>query len=127
MVFLLQYADEETSDTNKIYNGLLPPRLMFAVGVPAFQNISESTDENSTETFTPALLGVASTDVPVQDIDKLSLPYLLGVNGYSFIVSNNGYVLHHPDLRAMVKGSPIYCFSLSFHPPLYDPFSSTLA
>lgn len=99
---------------------------MFAVGVPAFQNISENTDENSTETFTPALLGVASTDVPVQDIDKLSLPYLLGVNGYSFIVSNNGYVLHHPDLRAMVSDSTIH-WKDSCHSLVCSPFSSTLA
>ena len=38
------------------------------------------------------------------------LPYLfyyiffqLGVNGYSFIVNNNGHVLYHPDLRPMVS------------------------
>lgn len=79
---------------------------MISVGVPAFQNVSDKIDDendNSTETFTPSLLGVASTDVPVLDIDKLSLPYLLGVNGYSFIVSNNGYVMLHPDLRPMVS------------------------
>lgn len=80
---------------------------MIAVGVPAFVNVSSNaTDDkniNGTETYKPTLLGVASTDVPVQDIDRLSLPYLLGVNGYSFIVSNNGYVLLHPDLRPNVS------------------------
>lgn len=73
---------------------------MISVGVPVF-NHSEEEDEPAT----PGLIGVASTDVPVEDIDKLSLPYKLGVNGYSFIVSNNGYVLYHPDLRPMVNAS----------------------
>lgn len=27
----------------------------------------------------------------------------LGVNGYSFIVNNNGHVLYHPDLRPLVR------------------------
>ena len=29
--------------------------------------------------------------------------FQLGVNGYSFAVNNNGYVLYHPDLRPMVR------------------------
>lgn len=70
---------------------------MIAVGVPAFDRklnrLGNSTRRSA------RLLGVASTDVPVEDINKLTLPYKLGVNGYSFIVSNNGYVLLHPDLR----------------------------
>lgn len=73
-------------------------RLMIAVGVPAF-NQSSYNDENSTTKSMPTLLGVAGTDVPVEDIIKLALPYKLGVNGYSFVVSNNGFVLLHPDLR----------------------------
>lgn len=48
----------------------LPPRLMIAVGVPAYK----TGIENGTRTFVD-LLGVASTDVPVEDIDKLTLPY----------------------------------------------------
>lgn len=45
----------------------VPPRLMIAVGVPAF-GVKPNTSE-------PYLLGVAATDVPVEDIDKLTLPF----------------------------------------------------
>ncbi|XP_055682880.1 voltage-dependent calcium channel subunit alpha-2/delta-3 [Lutzomyia longipalpis] len=78
-----------------------PPRLMIAVGVPAFDHEFDPT-RNVTRSI--SLLGVAGTDVPIEDIDKLTLPYKLGVGGYSFIVSNNGYVLLHPDLRPTHKG-----------------------
>lgn len=47
---------------------------MIAVGVPAFKisEIKNGTDNSKNYT---GLLGVASTDVPVEDIDKLTLPY----------------------------------------------------
>ncbi|XP_058447088.1 voltage-dependent calcium channel subunit alpha-2/delta-3 isoform X2 [Malaya genurostris] len=77
-----------------------PPRLMIAVGAPAFDR--KAYYDNQTRI--PGLLGVAGTDIPVEDLDELTLPYKLGVNGYSFIVSNNGYVLMHPDLRPVSKG-----------------------
>lgn len=60
-------------------------------------NLRSNSEANITRR--PNLLGVAGTDVPLDDILKLALPYKLGVNGYSFIVSNNGFVLLHPDLR----------------------------
>lgn len=50
---------------------------------------------------TANLLGIVGTDVPVEEIQKLVPPYKLGVNGYSFIVDNNGRVLYHPDLRLL--------------------------
>lgn len=48
------------------------PRLMIAVGVPAFDR--SYLHENSTRRRA-RLLGVAGTDLPVEDIDKLTLPY----------------------------------------------------
>jgi voltage-dependent calcium channel alpha-2/delta-4 len=79
--------------------------MMIAVGVPAY-NLSSYGDSTLNLTGRPTLLGVAGTDVPVDDIIKLALPYKLGVNGYSFIVSNNGYVLLHPDLRPFDPNHP---------------------
>lgn len=77
------------------------PRLMIAVGVPVFNKV-----EREDGLPNPDLLGVASTDVPIDNIEKMALPYKLGVNGYAFIVSNNGYVLLHPDLRPNVTATP---------------------
>jgi voltage-dependent calcium channel alpha-2/delta-4 len=78
-------------------------RLMIAVGVPAF-NMSSYGEGNYTGR--PTLLGVAGTDIQLEDVRRLALPYKLGVNAYSFIVSNNGYVLLHPDLRPIDPNFP---------------------
>lgn len=87
----------QTENDKKKVDKTKTSRLMIAVGVPAFDQSSYFTENNVTAR--PRLLGVAGTDIQLEDVRRLALPYKLGVNGYAFIVSNNGYVLLHPDLR----------------------------
>ncbi|XP_069101555.1 uncharacterized protein [Argopecten irradians] len=64
------------------------------------------------------LLGVVGTDVPIDQI-KARIPYnKLGPNGYAFVVTSQGYVLFHPNLR------PYYFKRLSREPGLKANFSS---
>ncbi|KAK9297490.1 hypothetical protein QLX08_008887 [Tetragonisca angustula] len=69
-------------------------QLMTSVTAPIL-------DRRNYTTKTANLLGIVGTDVPIEEIQKLVPPYKLGVNGYSFIVDNNGRVLYHPDLRPL--------------------------
>ncbi|XP_021942456.1 voltage-dependent calcium channel subunit alpha-2/delta-3 isoform X2 [Zootermopsis nevadensis] len=101
--------DEESEDYQKY-------QLMTSVSMPVFDqrenaNITERILINEAiwvekirETKIARLLGVAGTDVPIQDIQKLMMPHKLGVNGYAFIITNNGYILTHPDLRPVFQG-----------------------
>ncbi|KAL1493158.1 hypothetical protein ABEB36_011269 [Hypothenemus hampei] len=77
-----------------------PYRLLTSAAIPCFdRKINKMNDTRTAE-----LLGVAGTDVPIEEFMKLTRPYKVGVNGYAFIVSNNGYVLMHPALRPVFKG-----------------------
>merc|ERR1711892_1454315 len=71
-------------------------KLMTSVSIPVYNK------KNHTVRIAE-LLGVAGTDVPIAEIEKLIPPYKLGVNGYSFAINNNGYILYHPDLRPMFQ------------------------
>ncbi|XP_067644741.1 voltage-dependent calcium channel subunit alpha-2/delta-3 isoform X4 [Eurosta solidaginis] len=73
-------------------------QFMTTVSMPVF-------DRRMNATKIANLLGVAGTDVPIRDIKKMLSPFLLGVNGYAFIVTNNGYILFHPDFRPIFQGN----------------------
>uniref|UniRef100_A0A4W4F8K1 VWFA domain-containing protein n=1 Tax=Electrophorus electricus TaxID=8005 RepID=A0A4W4F8K1_ELEEL len=49
------------------------------------------------------LLGVVGTDVPLKALMRLAPQFKLGVHGYAFLNTNNGYILSHPDLRPLYK------------------------
>ncbi|XP_017478529.1 PREDICTED: voltage-dependent calcium channel subunit alpha-2/delta-3-like [Rhagoletis zephyria] len=70
-------------------------QLMTTVSTPVF-------DKRKYISRIANLLGVAGTDVPIKEIEKMAPPFKLGVNGYSFMTTNNGKVLFHPNF------SPIF-------------------
>ncbi|KQS62711.1 voltage-dependent calcium channel subunit alpha-2/delta-3 isoform X4 [Drosophila erecta] len=72
-------------------------QFMTTVSMPIY-------DRRENATRIANILGVAGTDVPINEIKKLLSPFALGVNGYAFIVTNNGYVLFHPDFRPIFQG-----------------------
>lgn len=49
------------------------------------------------------LLGVGSVDLRVADMMKLAPSHLLGPNAYPILIGPNGFLLHHPDLRALLE------------------------
>ncbi|XP_014677375.1 PREDICTED: voltage-dependent calcium channel subunit alpha-2/delta-3-like [Priapulus caudatus] len=72
-------------------------RMMTSVAQPVF-------GRNPTTAEYGHLLGVMGTDVPLKELLKLTPQFQLGPNGYSFAITNNGYILFHPDLRPIYKG-----------------------
>ncbi|KAJ8923671.1 hypothetical protein NQ315_010251, partial [Exocentrus adspersus] len=90
----ITYDDKNDNQINEPY------RLLTSVAIPCY----DTKINRMNDTVTAYLLGVAGTDVPLDEFTKMTLPYKIGVNGYTFIVSNNGYVLMHPDLRPVFEG-----------------------
>ncbi|XP_072027296.1 LOW QUALITY PROTEIN: voltage-dependent calcium channel subunit alpha-2/delta-3-like [Amphiura filiformis] len=83
--------DHNTVWTN-VYMDTAGLQLMTSVAQPVFNKKPEEKSEG-------ILLGVAGVDVPIFEMLKLTPAYKLGVNGYPFGITNNGYLLFHPDLR----------------------------
>ncbi|XP_056432369.1 voltage-dependent calcium channel subunit alpha-2/delta-3-like [Gadus chalcogrammus] len=70
------------------------PVLMTTVAMPVFSTKNETKNRG-------ILLGVVGTDVPVSELLKTIPKYKLGIHGYAFAITNNGYILTHPDLRPL--------------------------
>uniref|UniRef100_A0AAQ6IGU5 VWFA domain-containing protein n=1 Tax=Anabas testudineus TaxID=64144 RepID=A0AAQ6IGU5_ANATE len=81
------YIDSTVSDGQS-------PVLMTTVAMPVFSTKNETRNHG-------ILLGVVGTDVPVSELLKTIPKYKLGIHGYAFAITNNGYILTHPDLRPL--------------------------
>ncbi|XP_013401127.1 voltage-dependent calcium channel subunit alpha-2/delta-3 isoform X2 [Lingula anatina] len=69
-------------------------QLMTSVAQPVFDLKNETVQQGN-------LLGVMGTDVPLVELQRLIPLYKLGTNGYAFAITNNGYILFHPDFRPL--------------------------
>uniref|UniRef100_A0A667YIN5 Calcium channel, voltage dependent, alpha2/delta subunit 3 n=1 Tax=Myripristis murdjan TaxID=586833 RepID=A0A667YIN5_9TELE len=72
------------------------PHLMTTVAMPVFSTKNETKNQG-------ILLGVVGTDIPLQELMKIIPKHLLGIHGYAFAITNNGYILTHPDLRPLYQ------------------------
>nr|XP_058138314.1 voltage-dependent calcium channel subunit alpha-2/delta-4 [Dasypus novemcinctus] len=70
--------------------------LLTTVAMPVFSKKNETRSHG-------LLLGVVGSDVTLRELMKLVPRYKLGVHGYAFLSTNNGYILSHPDLRPMYR------------------------
>uniref|UniRef100_A0A8C9ZEG5 Calcium voltage-gated channel auxiliary subunit alpha2delta 4 n=1 Tax=Sander lucioperca TaxID=283035 RepID=A0A8C9ZEG5_SANLU len=70
--------------------------LMTSVAMPVFSKKKETLSHG-------ILLGVVGTDVALKELMRLVSRYKLGVHGYGYLLTNNGYILSHPDLRPLYK------------------------
>ncbi|XP_070489901.1 voltage-dependent calcium channel subunit alpha-2/delta-3-like [Chironomus tepperi] len=63
--------------------------FMTTVAMPAFEQDTKSS----------SLHGVVGIDVPLYEFERLFQQFRLGVNGYAFVIDENGYIFAHPDFR----------------------------
>nr|XP_003410807.1 voltage-dependent calcium channel subunit alpha-2/delta-4 [Loxodonta africana] len=70
--------------------------LLTTVAMPVFSKKNETRSHG-------ILLGVVGSDVALRELMKLAPKYKLGVHGYAFLNTNNGYILSHPDLRPLYR------------------------
>lgn len=50
---------------------------------------------------------MVGSDIPLLEVMKLAPRYRLGPHGYAFLITNNGYILAHPDLRPLVSSAAV--------------------
>ncbi|CAJ1052106.1 voltage-dependent calcium channel subunit alpha-2/delta-3-like [Xyrichtys novacula] len=89
------YVDSALSMAHKLKDKS-GPSLMTTVAMPVFSTKNETKNQG-------ILLGVVGTDIPLQELMKLIPKHMLGIHGYAFAITNNGYILIHPDLRPLYQ------------------------
>ncbi|XP_032360672.1 voltage-dependent calcium channel subunit alpha-2/delta-4 isoform X2 [Etheostoma spectabile] len=91
------YMDTVLPSTAKLFNTQAQSLLlMTSVAMPVFSKKKETLSHG-------ILLGVVGTDVALKELMRLVSRYKLGVHGYGYLLTNNGYILSHPDLRPLYK------------------------
>ncbi|XP_039336638.1 voltage-dependent calcium channel subunit alpha-2/delta-3 isoform X5 [Mauremys reevesii] len=95
VVWTEAYIDSTLPQAQKLADdqGLV---LMTTVAMPVFSKQNETRSKG-------ILLGVVGTDVPVKELLKAIPKYKLGIHGYAFAITNNGYILTHPELRPLYE------------------------
>ncbi|KAM9470360.1 voltage-dependent calcium channel subunit alpha-2/delta-4 isoform 1-T1 [Clarias gariepinus] len=91
------YMDSVLPNTKELFNSMAQSLLlMTTVAMPVFSKKKETLSHG-------ILLGVVGTDIPLVEVMMLAPRYKLGAHGYAFLITNNGYILAHPDLRPLYK------------------------
>uniref|UniRef100_A0AAX7TX59 Calcium channel, voltage dependent, alpha2/delta subunit 3 n=1 Tax=Astatotilapia calliptera TaxID=8154 RepID=A0AAX7TX59_ASTCA len=88
--------EHDTVWTEAYLNDKSGPTLTTTVAMPVFSTKNETKNQG-------ILLGVVGTDIPLQELMKLIPKHMLGIHGYVFAITNNGYILIHPDLRPLYQ------------------------
>ncbi|XP_075967767.1 voltage-dependent calcium channel subunit alpha-2/delta-4 isoform X1 [Anarhichas minor] len=95
------YMDSVLPTTKELFNSEAQSLLlMTSVAMPVFSKKKETLSHG-------ILLGVVGTDVALKELMRLAPRYKLGVHGYGYLITNNGYILSHPDLRPLYKDGKI--------------------
>ncbi|KAM9376258.1 voltage-dependent calcium channel subunit alpha-2/delta-4-like [Pholidichthys leucotaenia] len=91
------YMDTVLPNTKELFSTKAQSLLlMTSVAMPVFSKKKETLSHG-------ILLGVVGSDIPLMEVMKLAPRYMLGTHGYAFLLTNNGYILAHPDLRPLYK------------------------
>uniref|UniRef100_A0A671YMR4 Calcium channel, voltage dependent, alpha2/delta subunit 3 n=1 Tax=Sparus aurata TaxID=8175 RepID=A0A671YMR4_SPAAU len=88
--------EHDTVWTEAYVDSAVSTTLMTTVAMPVFSTKNETKNQG-------ILLGVVGTDIPLQELMKLIPKHMLGIHGYAFAITNNGYILTHPELRPLVE------------------------
>uniref|UniRef100_A0A8C6M4U3 Calcium channel, voltage dependent, alpha2/delta subunit 3 n=1 Tax=Nothobranchius furzeri TaxID=105023 RepID=A0A8C6M4U3_NOTFU len=88
--------EHDTVWTEAYVDSAVSPSLTTTVAMPVFSTKNETKNQG-------ILLGVVGTDIPLQELMKLIPKHMLGIHGYVFAITNNGYILTHPDLRPLYQ------------------------